>query len=146
MSTLVVKYDNLPNPVGELLKTASLATTATVPVSASTSLVFTTGHVGLDLHSGALVNDSIENEFEAIFNCLDAALRHAGAVEGLRQAYKFTSYLTRAEDEQIMYNVFRKICPQHTPTWCLVIVGSINIEGMSAEIAAEGAIFHSQKS
>lgn len=138
----MIKYDNLPNPVGELLRSASLATTATIPVSKSTSLIFTTGHVGLDLRTGKLVNDTIEHEFEAIFKCLDAALRHAGAKDGLRQAYKFTSYLTSVEHEKPMYQEFKKICSGHTPTWCLVMVERINIEGMSAEITAEGAMFH----
>lgn len=142
MHAPTVKYDNLPNPVGDILKSAALATTATVPVSSNTSLVLTTGHVGLDLETGSLVNDSMEHEFEAIFSCLDAALKHAGARDGLRQAYRFTSYLTRVEDERIMYEVFRRACPGHTPTWCLVIVERINVEGMNAEIAAEGAIFH----
>lgn len=137
-----IKYDNLPNPVGALLRSASLATTATIPISPTTSLVVTTGHVGLDLYDGSLVNDSMDREFEAIFKCLDAALKHAGASQGLRQAYKFTSYLTRVEDEQAMYKIFQKMCPGHTPTWCLVIVSRINIEGMSAEIAADAAIFH----
>lgn len=142
MLSSAVKYDNLPTPVGDLLKSASLATTATIHISPNTSLVVTTGHVGLDVDSGALVNGSIELEFEAIFKCLDAALRHAGAKNGLSQAYRFTSYLTKTEDEQVMYKVFQRMCPAHTPTWCLVIVGQINIEGMSAEISAEGVIFH----
>lgn len=146
MSKPTIKYDNLPNPVGELLRSASLATTATVPVSKSTSLIFTTGHVGLNLQTGELVNDTIQHEFEAMFKCLDEALRHAGAKDGLRQAYKFTSYLTNVEHEHVMYKEFKKICPGHTPTWCLVMVERINIEGMRAEITAEGAIFHEDTS
>ena len=142
MFTPSVQYENLPNPVGELLRSASLASTATVPISPSTALVFTTGHVGLDLQTGRLVNDTSEHEFEAIFKCLDAALKHAGAKGGLKEAYRFTSYLTQVEDEQVMYRVFQNMCPGHTPTWCLVMVERINIDGMRAEIAAEGAIFH----
>lgn len=142
MASQTVKYANLPNPVGDLLKPASYATTATVPVSPSTSLVYTTGHIGLDLETGALVHDTPEHEFEAIFKCLDAALRHAGARDGLKAAFKFVSYLTRVEDEGVMQEVFKRMAPGHTPTWCTVVVGRINVEVMRAEIAAEGVIFY----
>lgn len=137
-----ITYRNLPGPVGDCLKPSSLATTATVPVSPTTSLVFTTGHIGLDLETGALVNSSARAEFEAIFNCLDAALKHAGIVKGLAQAYKFVSYLTKAEDEVVMQRVFQERFPGITPTWATVIVKEINVPGMRAEIVAEGALFN----
>lgn len=136
-----VKYDNLPNAVGELLKPASYATTATVPVSPTTSLVFTTGHIGLDLKTGDIVNDTPEHEFEAVFSCLNAALVHAGAKEGLRNAYKFVAYLVKVEDEAVMQQVFKRMFPGHTPTWITAMVERINVKGMRAEIAAEGVIF-----
>ena len=139
MSRIV--YKNLPGPVGDCLKPASYATTATVPVSPTASLVYTTGHIGLRLDTAELVHGSLEAEFEAIFTCLDAALKNAGATHGLLQAYRFTSYLVRAEDEAIMQGVFRRMAPGHTPTWCSVLVKEINVKGMSAEIAAEGVVY-----
>ncbi|KAE8138373.1 hypothetical protein BDV38DRAFT_282049 [Aspergillus pseudotamarii] len=135
-------YQNLPGPVGDCLKPASLATTATVPVSSTTSLVYTTGHIGLDLKTGALVHETAEAEFEAIFTCLDAALKNAGVNQGLAQGYRFISYLVHVEDEEVMQNVFRRMVPGHTPTWCTVIVKEINVKGMRAEIAAEGVVYH----
>ena len=82
-----ITYQNLPGPVGDCLKHASLATTAIVPVPVShtSSLVFTTSHIGLDLKTGKLVKDTATAEFEAIFACLDAALKNAGVAEGLRR-------------------------------------------------------------
>ncbi|KAE8374458.1 hypothetical protein BDV26DRAFT_284263 [Aspergillus bertholletiae] len=135
-------YQHLPGPVGDCLKPASLATTATVPVSPTSSLVFTTGHIGLNLATGALVRETAEAEFEAIFTCLDAALKNAGANRGLAQGYRFVSYLVSAEDEIVMQKVFRRMVPGHTPTWCTVLVKEINVPGMRAEIAAEGVLYH----
>ncbi|CAI7641210.1 unnamed protein product [Penicillium bialowiezense] len=122
-----VTYQYLPGPVGDCLKPSSLATTATIPLSPTASLVVTTGHLGLDLETGQLVNSSAEAEFNAIFSCLDAALKNAGIVEGLLGAYKFVSYLQRFLG--------------HTPTWSTVIVKEINVSTMRAEIAAEGVLF-----
>ncbi|OJJ30926.1 hypothetical protein ASPWEDRAFT_44885 [Aspergillus wentii DTO 134E9] len=136
-----ITYQILPGPVGECLKPASYSTTATVPVSPTTSLVFTTGHIGLDLNTGELVNSSIEAEFSAIYDCLDAALKNAGVTGGLFHAYKFVSFLLRAEDERVMQEVFRKRFPGHSPTWTTVVVKGVLGEGMSAEIAAEGVLF-----
>ncbi|KAJ5097070.1 hypothetical protein N7456_007791 [Penicillium angulare] len=139
MSTIT--YKNLPGPVGECLKPSSLATTATVPVSPTTSLVFTTGHIGLDLKTGNLVNSSVEAEFSAIFDCLDAALKDAGVSNGLGQAYKLVSYLVNGEDESVMQQIFQQRFPGHTPTWTAVVIKSIVVPNMRAEIAAEGVIF-----
>ncbi|KAF3402189.1 hypothetical protein DPV78_004641 [Talaromyces pinophilus] len=137
-----ITYKNLPGPVGDCLKPASLATTATIPVSQSTSLVFTTGHIGLDLETGYPVNSSITAEFEAIFICLDAALKNTGISNGLGQAYKLVSYLTNSEDEAVMQRVFQQMFPGHTPTWTTVIVKEVVVGGMRAEVAAEAALFH----
>lgn len=44
-----VTYKHLPGPVGDCLKPASYATTATIPVSFIASLLYTTGPIGLRL-------------------------------------------------------------------------------------------------
>lgn len=135
-------YQNLPGPVGDCLKPSSLATTATVPISPSTSLVYTTSHIGLELKTGYLVNHSIEAEFEAIFDCLDAALKNAGVKNGLAEAFKVVSFLVDAKHDPVMQEIFKRRYPGHTPTWTMVIVKEINVPGMSAEMTAEAAIFH----
>lgn len=141
-NTMSITYKNLPGPVGECLKPSSLATTATVPVSPTTSLVFTTSHIGLDLKTGDLVNSSVVAEFEAIFSCLDAALKNAGVSKGLGQAYKLVSYLVNPQDEAVMQQVFQKMVPAHTPTWTSVIVKEIVVPNMRAEVVAEAVLFH----
>lgn len=137
-----ITYQNLPGPVGECLKPSSLSTTATVPVSPTISLVFTTGHIGLDLKTGNLVNSSATAEFEAVFDCLDAALKNAGVAKGLGQAYKLVSFLVNSEDEAVMQRVFQQKFPGHTPTWTTVIAKEIVVPGMRAEVVAEAALFH----
>ncbi|GAM90462.1 hypothetical protein ANO11243_085060 [Dothideomycetidae sp. 11243] len=136
-----IKYQLLPNAVGNLLK-GTYSTTASVPVSSTTSFVYTTGHIGLDLQTGALVHETLEAEFNAIFNCLNAALKGANVRDGCAGAFKFTSYLLKAEHEPVMQAVFKQRWPQHRPTWTTVIVADVAGGGcMHAEIAAEAAAF-----
>lgn len=130
-----VTYQWLDGPVGQMLRSSSLATTAILPLTGK--LVVTTGHVGVDLKTGQLVTTSIEAEFDAIFACLDAALQNVGVLEGLGSAHKLVAYFTRAEDESTMLELFRKRYPGHTPTWTSVVVASLVNPGMHAEVQAE---------
>lgn len=135
------EYRHLPGPVGKLLE-GTYSTTVSVPMSPSASLVYTTGHIGLDLNTGSLVHDSLEAEFNAIFDCLDAALKNHGVSEGCGQAFRFVSYLLSPDLEPTMQSVFKKRWPGHQPTWVTVIVKEVVGGGaMSAEIAAEAAVY-----
>ncbi|KIW36496.1 uncharacterized protein PV06_11263 [Exophiala oligosperma] len=137
-----IDYQYLPGPVGDLLRPAPYSTTARIPISPSTFLIVTTGHIGLSLDDGSIITTTVETEFNAIFDCLDTALKHAGAKDGLFNAYRFTAYLTSAEYEGTMQAVFRSRWPGHAPTWTNVIVKSINVPEARAEINCEAAIFH----
>lgn len=130
-----VQYQWIPGPVGEMLRSSSLATTAKVPLAGS--LVTTTGHVGVDLKTGELVSSSIEAELNAVFDCLDAALRNAGVAQGLATAHKLVAYLTRAEDEAILLSIFRRRYPGSTPTLTSVVVAALVNPGMHVEVQAE---------
>ncbi|KAH6989774.1 hypothetical protein BKA56DRAFT_711407 [Ilyonectria sp. MPI-CAGE-AT-0026] len=130
-----IRYQFLPGPVGEMLRSASLATTASIPLTGR--LVITTGHVGLNLETGEFVTSSLEDEFNAVFNCLDAALKNGGVRGGLASAHKIVAYLLRAEDEAVMLAVFRQRCPGHTPTWSSVIVAGMINPGVNAEVQVE---------
>ncbi|KAL4884562.1 YjgF-like protein [Aspergillus karnatakaensis] len=131
----MASYQWLPNPVGEMLRSSNLATTARVPLSGT--LVITTGHVGVDLQTGQLVTSSLDAEFNAIFDCLDAALENAGVKAGLASAHKIVAYFTHAEYEQVMLGIFRGRYPESTPTWTSVVVAGIVNEGVHAEVQAE---------
>ncbi|RMJ17844.1 hypothetical protein CDV36_002537 [Fusarium kuroshium] len=130
-----VRYQFLPGPVGEMLRSASLATTASIPITGT--LIITTGHVGVNLKTGELVTSSVEEEFNAVFDCIDAALRNAGVSKGLGSAHKLIAYFTRAEDEATVLALLRKRWPGHTPTLTSVVVAALVNPGMHLELQAE---------
>ncbi|KAI8724369.1 hypothetical protein NCS52_00005800 [Fusarium sp. LHS14.1] len=130
-----VRYQFLPGPVGEMLRSASLATTASIPITGT--LVITTGHVGVNLKTGELVTSSVEEEFNAVFDCIDAALRNAGVSKGVGSAHKLIAYFTRAEDEATMLALLRKRWPGYTPTLTSVVVAALVNPGMHLELQAE---------
>ena len=101
------------------------------------TLVITTGHVGLNIETGQFVTSSIDAEFNALFDCVDAALRNAGVGGGLSTAHKITAYFVRAEDEASMLEIFRRRYPGHTPTWTSVVVAALVNPGLHAEVQAE---------
>ena len=128
----------LPGPVGEMLRSSGIATTTTVPLTGK--LVTTTTHVGLDLSTGALITSSIEDEFTAIFDCLDAALQLAGIEGGVGDAHKITAYLINPTDEPTMQKIFRERYPGRSPAWATVIVPAIVVPRMRAEVQAEAML------
>ncbi|KAF2963965.1 hypothetical protein GQX73_g9607 [Xylaria multiplex] len=128
----------LPGPVGEMLRSASIATTTTVPLTGK--LVTTTTHVGLDLETGALITSSVDEEFTAIFVCLDAALRNAGVEGGVGDAHKITAYLLNGDDEPTMQRIYRERYPGRAPAWATVIVPAIVVPNMRAEVQAEAIV------
>ncbi|KAM5343326.1 hypothetical protein ACJ41O_014292 [Fusarium nematophilum] len=130
-----IRYQFLPGPVGQMLRSSSLASTVSIPLTGT--LVITTGHVGVDINTGEFVTSSIQDEFNAVFDCLDAALRNGGVSKGLASAHKLVAYFTRAEDEETMLEIFRQRYPGHTPTWTSVVVAALVNPGMHAEVQAE---------
>ena len=130
-----LQYQWTPGPVGEMLRSSSLATTAKIPLAGS--LVVTTGHVGVDLKTGELVTNSVEAEFNAVFDCLDAALRNAGVTQGLATAHKLVAYFTRPQDETTLLSIFRRRYPGSTPTLTSVVVAALVNPGMHVEVQAE---------
>jgi enamine deaminase RidA (YjgF/YER057c/UK114 family) len=121
-----------------MLRASSIATTTTVPLTGK--LVTTTTHVGLDLNTGELITSSIEDEFTAIFVCLDAALRLAGIKGGVGDAHKITAYLVNPADEQSMIKIFRERYSGSSPAWATVIVPAIVVPKMRAEVQAEAVL------
>lgn len=135
-----IRYQFTPGPVGEMLRSASLASTVAIPLSGT--LVITTGHVGVDIKTGQLVTSSIEDEFNAVFDCLDAALKNAGVSQGLATAHKLVAYFIHAEHEAKMLGLFRKRYRGHTPTLTSVVVAALVNPGMHLELQAEAIADH----
>ena len=104
--------------------------------------MYTTGHLGLDVETGALVKSSLQAEIEAILNCLDAALKHAGVLGGCGEAFKFTCYMRSADCQSTVEEVFKARWPGHQPTWVAVIVSDfVGGPGMNAEMVAEAITY-----
>ncbi|KAH8157244.1 hypothetical protein CIB48_g11005 [Xylaria polymorpha] len=91
-----------------------------------------TTHVGLDLDTGRLITSSIQDEFTAIFVCLDAPLRHAGIERGVGDAHKITAYLVNPNDEPAMQTIFREMYPGSSLAWAKVVNNVLNAKEMSA--------------
>ncbi|OQE16106.1 hypothetical protein PENSTE_c025G08687 [Penicillium steckii] len=128
----------LPGPVGAMLRSSGIATTTAVPLNGK--LVTTTTHVGLDLATGHLVTSSREDEFTAIFTCLDAALRNAGIQRGMGDAQKITAYLIDQDNEPILQKIFRNRYPGHSPAWATAVVSAIVVPNIRAEVQAEAIL------
>lgn len=118
-----------------MLRDGHLASTARIPLNGT--LVVTTGHVGLNLKTGEFVTDTLENEFNAVLDCLDAALRNAGVAKGLGKAHKLNSFFTRAEDEPVFLRAFHERFPDNTPTMTNVVVAGLANPGVHVEVQAE---------
>ena len=138
---LRARYQHLPGPVGKLLE-GTYCTTASVPISPYATLVYTTSHLGLDLQTGVLIRESLQAEVEAIFDCLDAALKNAGVIEGCGQAFKFTCCMRSVQQQSTVEAVFKGKWAGHQPAWVAVIVSDfVGGPGMNVEIAAEAVIY-----
>ncbi|KAJ0421681.1 hypothetical protein BJY00DRAFT_311983 [Aspergillus carlsbadensis] len=140
MAPTKTTYTWLPGPVGAMLQRTSLASAARIPLSPTTTLITTTGHIGLDLATGETVTSSPTAEFHAIFTCLDAVVRNAGMRGGLGDVHKVVAYFVHAADEQVMLGVWRERFPGRTPTWTSVVVSGI-MGGGRAEVQVEGVVY-----
>jgi 2-iminobutanoate/2-iminopropanoate deaminase len=87
-----------------------------------------------------MVTSSIEAEFSAVLDCLDAALRDANVGGGLGEAHKLVAYFTRAEDEGTLLRLFRERWPLATPTLTSIVVAALVSPGMHLELQAEAHI------
>jgi 2-iminobutanoate/2-iminopropanoate deaminase len=94
------------------------------------------------MKTGQLITSSIEDEFNAVFDCLDAALNNAGVSQGLATAHKLVAYFTNAEHEAKMLALFRARYPGHTPTLTSVVVAALVNPGMHLELQAEAISDH----
>ncbi|KAJ5279723.1 Endoribonuclease L-PSP/chorismate mutase-like protein [Penicillium angulare] len=134
----VVRYFQAPGPLGELFEAGGTSNVAKVPLRGS--LVVTGGQPGFDLERGELVTNSLEEEADACFNCVEAALKSAGVAGGLSQAHRFTCFLTDMRYESIVMQAWRSRMPDHKIPWVTVGVAMLAIPAMRIEIAAEAVI------
>ena len=131
-------FSQSPGPLGELFHSTGVSHAAKVPLNGH--LVVTAGQPGFDLKTGQLVTSSIRDEAEAVFNCVEAALKSAGVTEGLAAAHKFTVFLLDFKHDDILMEVWRNRHPNHRPAWITIGINQLAVEGMHFEIQAEAII------
>ncbi|KAJ5976018.1 Endoribonuclease L-PSP/chorismate mutase-like protein [Penicillium waksmanii] len=132
---LGIEYFQAPGRLGEIFEAGGTSNVAKVPLRGS--LVVTGGQPGFDLERGELVTSSLEDEADACFNCVDAALKSAGVAGGLAQAHRFTCFLSDMRYEAAIMKVWRARMPSHKVPWVTVGVSMLAIPDMRVEIAAE---------
>ena len=86
-------------------------------------LLFASGQIPLDPASGALVEGTIEQCAERIFDNLEAVLKEAGLT--FADVVKTTVFLTRMDDFPAMNAVYAKRFGDHRPARSTVAVASL---------------------
>lgn len=132
------QYSSPPGPVGRIFTDLGISHAAIIPASAK--LVVTSGEPGLDLKTGELVTSSTEAQIHAVFDTVDAVLKHAGVEKGIRGAHKFTALLLDMADEGVLMKVFQARYSGHTPVFMAFGVKQLGMPGMRVEIRAEAII------
>lgn len=127
-----------PGPVGRLFTDMGISHAAIVPASAR--LVITSGEPGLNLKTGELVTSSVEAQFHAVYDTVEAVLKNAGVEKGIRGAHKFTALLLDMKDEELLMKIWRERYPGHTPVFMAFGVKQLGMEGMRVELRAEAII------
>ncbi|KAJ5750476.1 Endoribonuclease L-PSP/chorismate mutase-like protein [Penicillium manginii] len=130
-----IEYFQAPGRLGEIFEAGGTSNVVKVPLCGS--LIVTGGQPGFDLERGELVTGSLEDEADACFNCVDAALKSAGVTGGLAQAHRFTCFLSDMRYEATIMKVWRKRMPNHKIPWITIGVSMLAIPAMRVEIAAE---------
>ncbi|GKZ51759.1 hypothetical protein AbraIFM66951_007064 [Aspergillus brasiliensis] len=127
-----------PGPVGRLFTNMGISHAAIVPATAK--IVITSGEPGLNLQTGELVTDSLEAQFRAAYDTVDAVLKHAGVTNGNFGAYKFTALLLDMQNEELLMSIWRERYPGHTPVFMAFGVKQLGMEGMQVELRAEAIV------
>ncbi|KAJ4263327.1 hypothetical protein NW762_006145 [Fusarium torreyae] len=136
-TTSPVTYAQVPGPLGDMFQTFGSSHVAKIPLSGT--LVVTSGQPGFDRH-GQVVTESLEKEFEACLDCVEAALKAGGVEAGLASAHKFSAYFLDIRQESLMQEIWRKRFPEHRPAWVSVGVSQLAVPGMHIEISAEAVL------
>ena len=86
------------------------------------------------------MTSSLEDEADACFNCVDAALKSAGVTGGFAQAHRFICFLTDMRYEPIVMKIWRTRMPHYKVPWITVGVSMLAIPAMRIEVAAEALV------
>lgn len=122
-------------PTGQACETHGFSNAVILPSNAR--IVITAGQAGVDLSTGKLVESSPADQIGAAFDCCDAALKAAGATNGLKSAHKVISFFLDTRYEPLMMEIWRSRYTDRRPTWTCVGASNLCMQGMICEIQAE---------
>jgi 2-iminobutanoate/2-iminopropanoate deaminase len=104
------------------------------PALIAGDLIFVSGQVGIDPHSGELAGADVESQTEQVIANLEMLLMSAGV--GLADVVRTTVFLTRAVDFEAMNRVYRGRFPQPYPTRSTVVVKALARRDLIVEVDA----------
>ena len=117
MKATITTAENAPQAVGPY----SLAVR-------SGNLVFTAGQLGLDAHSGKLVEGGIQAQTEKALQNLSAVLQAAGS--DTSQVLKTTVFLKDMDDFSAMNEIYARFFPENPPARSAVEVAALPKGGL----------------
>ena len=135
---MTITFSQTDGPLGTLYDKNGSSHAAVIPTN--TTIVTLSGQPGFDLVSGTLVTSSVQDEIEACFDCVEAALQKAGVQKGLAAIHKMTAFLLDIRLESEMMEIWRRRVPGHKPVWITVGVAALAVPGMHIEMFAEASI------
>ncbi|VAX19916.1 RidA/YER057c/UK114 superfamily protein [hydrothermal vent metagenome] len=94
-------------------------------------MVYTSGQIGLNPHSGELAGDDVETQARQVMANLEAVLGEAGSFFG--EVIKSTIYLTDLKDFAIVNEIYAEFFPETKPARSTVQVAALPL-GAKVEI------------
>lgn len=134
----MAQYFQTPGPWGKAAQENGYSQSVTIPAGAR--IAITAGQPGIDLSTGQVVQTSLNDQIEAVFDTLDSALQAAGVKNGMNSAHKMTCFFLDMRNEPAMLEVFRRRYPNTRPALVSVGVPGLALQGMHLEVQAEAVV------
>lgn len=137
LTDLGLRFVNAPGLLTKIAEDYHLTQTVIVP--AGKSIVYCSGHVGLD-ESGNPAKD-VETEIYNLFKNIEKSLAAAGVKNGFKSVFHMTSYHTILDEEHeiALAKVHGEFTGPNKPAWTGVVVNSLS-EGVSMEIQVQAIL------
>ncbi|CAH0045623.1 unnamed protein product [Clonostachys solani] len=132
------RFSSLPGPAGTMFSNNGIAHAVVLPPNSK--IVITSGEPGLDLDTGKVVTSSVEAQFRAAFNTVDAALKNAGVKKGIKAVHKFTVLMIDMKEENILMKIWQEVAPGQQAVFMAFGVNHLGMEGMRIELRAEAIL------
>ncbi|CAG9951229.1 unnamed protein product [Clonostachys rosea f. rosea IK726] len=128
------RFSSLPGAAGTMFSDNGIAHAVVLP--ANSKIVITSGEPGLDLDTGKVVTSSVEAQFRAAFNTVDAALKNAG----YQGSVQVTVLMIDMKEEDILMQIWQEVAPGQQAVFMAFGVNHLGLEGMRIELRAEAIL------